>query len=311
MLQDCIPQFAVLESWREGCTVKNAEKLFSYDRIFPRGQMQIPAAEIRQIAELSVMKGGEIKEHTQRCDELTYAISGRATVYSGDRVLTMSAGQIHWIRQGEYHRIVADPAENFHYCCIGFYPDAREQSIRPFLRAVEGREDFLVEDVGDLKSLFTRLINECFIPDEGSDLMIHYCLCQILLLLYRILNGRGGETLNRLNGTSSGQAVYRVLKYIDREYLHLTQVRQIAEALNYSEYHLCHVFREKMDMTVKEYLMRKKLTTAATLLESSSMTVSEIAEQLNFSSLHAFGQAFRRYMGASPSQYRQQSEEAE
>ena len=65
------------------------------------------------------------------------------------------------------------------------------------------------------------------------------------------------------------------------------------------------------DMTVKEYLMRKKLTTAATLLESSSMTVSEIAEQLNFSSLHAFGQAFRRYMGASPSQYRQQSEEAE
>lgn len=53
-----------------------------------------------------------------------------------------------------------------------------------------------------------------------------------------------------------------------------------------------------------EYLMQKKLITAMELLESSNMKVSDIADQLHFTTLHAFDLAFKRYTGINPSQYR-------
>ena len=59
-----------------------------------------------------------------------------------------------------------------------------------------------------------------------------------------------------------------------------------------------------MHITVKEYLMQKKIQMAAKLLEDSSMTVTEIGEHLSFASLHSFGIAFKRHMGVSPREYR-------
>ena len=283
-------------------------KLFSYDRIFPWGQMVTPSAVIRQIAELSVIKGGEIREHIQNCDEITLAVSGRAQIFSGEKTYEMTAGQIHFIRRGEYHKIVADPEENFRYCCIGYLP-GDDAGIRAFLDAVKDKKDFLVEDQGGIQTIMNRLIEEFYIRDEESNAMIHFYFCQMLIQLYRILSGKSKEKLSKINTSTSNQAVYQALKYIDSEYLHLEKVSEVAQALSYSEYYLSHVFREKMDMTVKAYLQRKKLMAASELLESSSMTVTAIADHLGFSTLHSFEVAFKQMTGLSPTRYRAQTRE--
>lgn len=284
--------------------MKLSSKLFSYNNLFQKGQMQIPAGEIFQIAELSVIKSGEITEHVQYCDEITYAISGKALIYSGNQVFEMHAGQVHYLKKGEYHKIVADESQNFHYYCIGFLLNPEYTDIQFFTDSVKELSDFLIEDEGNIKTLFNLLLNEFYIKDEESNLMIHSYLCQILVLLYRIRSGNSKEKLNKINTSTSNHAVYRALKYIDREYIKLTSVKEVSEALSYSEYYLSHVFKEKMDITMKDYLMQKKIITATELLRNSKMSVSEIAEHLNFSSLHSFGQAFKRYTKMSASEFR-------
>lgn len=281
-------------------------KLFSYDRRFSKGQMRTPSAEIFQIAELSLIRGGEITAHVQKCDEITYAISGKATIYSGDICHQMEAGQIHFIKKGEYHRIVADDNNNFHYCCIGYFPDTSCENIQGFLEATDSQKSFLIEDMGSIRRLFFLLIDEFYIRDEESNKMIDLCFCQMLIILYRILSGKSTRKLNKQNKSASNYAVYQALKYIDREYLNITTIKEIAAALSYNEYYLCHIFKEKMEMTLKEYLMQKKLITAMELLESSNMKVSDIADQLHFTTLHAFDLAFKRYTGINPSQYRKE-----
>lgn len=281
-----------------------SNKLFSYDETFRHGQMRTEAAEIHQIAELSLIKSGEITQHIQVCDEITYAISGKAIVYAGDQVREMTAGQIHYIRKGECHRIVADQNHNFHYCCIGYHPNYRCEGIRVFLEETKNHNSFFVEDEGNIRMLFEQLINEFYVRDEESNLMIHCYFCQMLVQLYRILTGKSREKLLRVNTDSSNEAVFRALRYIDSEYLKITTVRQVAQALSYSEYYLSHIFKEKMDVTVKDYLMQKKIIAAAGLLKNSNMSITEISEQLCFSSLHTFGLAFKRYMHMSPSQFR-------
>lgn len=284
--------------------MKISSKLFSFEKVFDQGQLHTESAEIRQIAELAVMKGGEIKEHIQFCDELTYAVSGTATIYSGDTCREMTAGEVHFIRKGEYHKIVAGTGQSFRYFCIGFQPNPACDSVDIFLRTIQDAPYFFVTDEGNIKKLFEMLLDEFYIRDEESKLMIHYYFSQMLIQLHRILTGKSREKLQKHSNTSDNNAVYRALQYIDREYAHITQVKQIAQALSYSEYYLSHIFKEKMDVTVKDYLMRKKIAAAAQLLRASNMTVTEIAEQLQFSSLHAFGLAFKRYMGMSAGDFR-------
>lgn len=288
--------------------MKISSKLFSYDNIFARGQMTTESAEILQISELSVIRGGEIKEHVQVCDEITYAVSGKARFYSGDSVDEISAGQIHFIRKGQYHKIVADDNHNFRYFCIGFLPNPECESVRLFLDAIKDYDFFFLKDVGNVKTIFELLIREFYIRDEGSELMIHFYLCQMFILLYRILTGKSAGTLNKISGSTSNQAVYRALKFIDREYLRITTIKEIAEELSYSEYYLSHIFKEKMNITIKDYLLQKKMITAIELLQNSNMTITEISEQLHFSSLHSFGIAFKRYTGMSASEFRASKE---
>jgi AraC-like DNA-binding protein/mannose-6-phosphate isomerase-like protein (cupin superfamily) len=272
--------------------------------MFQKGQMEIPAGDIFQIAELSVIKSGEITEHTQFCDEITYAISGKATIYSGDTIYEIHAGQAHFIKKGEYHKIVASEESNFHYYCIGFLLNSDYTDISIFTDLVKELKSFLIEDEGNIQTLFSLLLNEFYIHDSESTLMIHSYFCQILVLIYRILSGKSKEKLHKVNTSTSNHAVYRALKYIDREFIRLTNVKEVAQALSYSEYYLSHIFKEKMDMTMKDYLLQKKIITATELLANSNMSVGEIADLLNFSSLHTFGQAFKRYMKMSASEFR-------
>ena len=281
-----------------------SSKLFSFDNVFLHEPLKVPCGKIYQIAELSVIRGGEIEEHIQHCDEITYVVSGKATIYSGDSSFELSAGQVHFIQKNQYHKIVADENQNFHYYCIGFLLDTEYEETKLFSKSVHQLEQFVVEDEGNLKTLFNLLMNEMYFHNPESTIMIHLYLCQMLILLYRILMGKSKEALHKVNSSSSNHAVYRTLRYIDREYLRITNVKEIAQALSYSEYYLSHVFREKMDVTLKDYLMQKKIMTATELLKASNMSIGEIAEHLHFSSLHSFGQAFKRYMNMSASEFR-------
>ena len=57
-------------------------------------------------------------------------------------------------------------------------------------------------------------------------------------------------------------------------------------------------------MTVKEYITRKKILHAASLLKDSNIRITDAAEAVGFASPHAFRVAFRRYMQCSPTEYR-------
>lgn len=280
-----------------------SSKLFAYDNLFLDKQLCLPVGTLFQVSELSVIRGGEILEHVQFCDEITYAISGKAKMYTGDKCAEITSGQIHFIKKGIRHKIVADTNENFRYICIGYIPNENYASIASYLDATKNITDFITEDEGAIRNLSRQLINEFYMRDDQSDIMINTYLVQIFLSLYRILTN-STSAKEKSSSSTSNFAVYHTLRYIDQEYLNITNIKEIADDLNYSEYYLSHLFREKMGLTIKDYLTRKKMITAETLLKTSNMSIQEIAEQLNYASAHSFSLAFKRYMLESPNSYR-------
>lgn len=283
-------------------------QLFSFSNNFTEGQLILPFGEVRQVAELSILRGTSINLHIQSCDEITYAISGTAVFRSGDAEAVLRPGQIHYIRKGIPHAITASQESNFRYLCIGFNPDLSYSPVVPLVRELSKETHFILDDDGRMKQLSELLINEFYAWDDCSGEMVNAYLLQLLTTLLRLRSGKTQDpSVQKLQKTASNFAIYHILHYIDREYLNIGSIKTIAQKTSYSEYYISHLFSEKMGITIKDYITRKKIQHAAGLLRDSNISVTEAAEAAGFASAHSFRQAFQRYMQCSPTDYRKKA----
>lgn len=280
-----------------------SSRVFSYDHLLSDKKIVIPAGELFQVSELSVIRSGEIAEHAQYCDEITYAVSGSAKVYSNETFEEIKRGQVHYIRKGTNHKIVADENSNFRYICIGFNADSRYEDIKLFNEMRNETDGFIKNDDGSIRHLTELLLNEFYLEDKQNNIMINSYIIQILISLTRIYRGNISY-MDKKSSSTSGYAVYKALRYIDREYIYITNVKDIAKELSYSQYYLSHIFSEKVGMSVKEYVIKKKLQAAAQMLKTTNLSVGEISDYLNFSTQHTFRQAFKKVYLVSPKEYR-------
>lgn len=81
-------------------------------------------------------------------------------------------------------------------------------------------------------------------------------------------------------------------------------VKTLANRSGYSERWLYSLFLEETGMSVAQYIRRRKLTQAASLLRHTSRPVTDISLMYDFSSLQNFSRAFKHQYRISPLQYR-------
>ena len=60
-------------------------------------------------------------------------------------------------------------------------------------------------------------------------------------------------------------------------------------------------------MTVRDYMIRKRVERACELLKSGNDDIQDISEKVGFSSRSYFGEVFRQIMGISPGEYRKEA----
>ena len=289
--------------------MENNGKFFHYDNTFFHRNFEIPMGRVFQVSELSVIRGGEIVKHHQVCDEMTYVVSGKGFFYCNGECKEVGPGQIHFIRRGNNHYIEVSEEENLRYICIGIRYDEKLKPVRNLYEALGNRNDVVLNDTGTIKGLSEFLIREFYFHDDQSDEMINSYICQITVTLSRIISGNIIAYEGNKGEKSSSYSMYCLLRYLDREYLQIKNVSEIAEKLSYSEYYLSHLFKRKMGITIKEYLTNKKISYAMQILKTSEMSVEKISDSLGFSSAHSFRRMFKKHTGLSPSDYKEKSSE--
>ena len=280
-----------------------SNQLFAYDNLFSDEQLDLPVAKIFQVSELSIVNGGEIVTHKQQCDEITFVVSGSGTVFSESKEDSLYTSQIHYIKKGCLHQILANKNENLRFICIGFTVNENHNIFRLYKNTFNTKNYCTISDNRSIKTLSELLIREFYAWDEHSIDSVNRYMEQIIVALCRILSGQSGSPQGELyEKNSSNLIVYRTLRYIDREYIHLKSVQEIVNALSYSDSSLSHLFKEKVGISLKSYLMQKKIAHAIELLKTSRLSIEEIATYLNFSSAHSFRRAFKLHTGQVPSQ---------
>lgn len=78
----------------------------------------------------------------------------------------------------------------------------------------------------------------------------------------------------------------------------------MSEYVGYSSYYCSAKFHEVVGISFKEYVMKRKLSLAATELKVTGDRILDIAVKYGFSSNEAFSRAFLRNYGYTPREFR-------
>ncbi len=99
--------------------------------------------------------------------------------------------------------------------------------------------------------------------------------------------------------------VIRAMHVIEQRYAEtMLQVSAVAHDLGVSTEHLCRVLKRHTGVTFVTLLRRARVRVACRLLQTTSLSMKEIAARAGFSSASRFDRDFKTVCGVSPSEYR-------
>ena len=94
--------------------------------------------------------------------------------------------------------------------------------------------------------------------------------------------------------------VKKITEYIDAHIGEKISLEDIAASLFISKSTLCHVFSSEMKISVKQYVLQKKLSAAAKLI-AGGMSASLAAESVGYENYANFYKVYKKIFGESPS----------
>lgn len=97
----------------------------------------------------------------------------------------------------------------------------------------------------------------------------------------------------------------RVRDLIDRAYAEQLDIAALARSASVSPAYFSRSFKAAFGETPHQYLMSRRMERAKALLRDADTSVTEVCLSVGFTSLGSFSTQFRRFVGASPSAYRE------
>ena len=99
-------------------------------------------------------------------------------------------------------------------------------------------------------------------------------------------------------------AIQKCCDYIELSLERKIRTADLAALVGYTEYYLTEKFKKETGQSVSSYIRYARVERAKVLLESSDLSVRDIAERLAFNTVNYFIQCFRDTTGYTPAQYR-------
>ena len=197
-----------------------------------------------------------------------------------------------WHEAGEFSLLGVSPQ---------FFEQVTHESIR--VKQVEllphiGAKDPLVEQMGlalkaDVEAKYPtgRMFGESLV----TGLVIH------LLKQYSVWQPRSSSDNT---GRLSEHQLQTVFKYMQDHLEQDIALSDMASVLNLSQYHFCHLFKQSTGLAPHQYLTQCRIDRAKQLLQSTQLTITEIAFAVGLNNHSSFTRLFRRYAGTTPKAFR-------
>lgn len=172
------------------------------------------------------------------------------------------------------------------------------------------------KQVSELFNYLTK--EESYVFDQRTSLQAGHILKQLIkacqkenvslnanrfsVLIYDMLLSLNGNEHNPLIIEES--MVSQSIKYIYEHIGKKISLEDLAQAAGISKYYFSHRFKEELGCSPMFYLKMVRIDVAKQLLQTTSLSVKEIAKFVGFENQNSFTQVFTKQVGCSPTYYK-------
>lgn len=252
--------------------------------------------------------------HTHNYVEVVYMCSGKTTHIINGTQVELSAGELLFLSQDAVQEILPASLEDIAVNFI-ILPEFFDRSL---------------DMIGAENNLIRTFLTDCLKSGSGQVSYLHFKVADVLpiqnlmenliwMLLHRQPNKRsmnqttmGLLFLHLLNFTDKvaigkdhleQELTFAVLSYIEEHYRD-GELSSLAKELNCDLYWLSRLIRHTTGRTYTELLQEKRLNQAAWLLNTTTLSITDIGLDVGYSNFSYFYKIFRQKFGCSPKEYR-------
>ena len=148
--------------------------------------------------------------------------------------------------------------------------------------------------------IFTQLLQEQERKASYADEMILALLNQLIFLLLRQVDGK---PVAESGMKGEHRIIHRTQVYVSTHVWEELSVPFVARNANMSPSYLTALFHKHLDISPAEYIRRVKLQESKRLIRENKLNFTEIASELQYSTVHHFSRQFKEKFGITPTEY--------
>lgn len=152
--------------------------------------------------------------------------------------------------------------------------------------------------LNNTKDNFCRICNNELTLDASIE------ICSILNSIYEVkLSSLKIQTEDDSPQQKNSNVMEKALEYINRNLSSDISLSDVAGSIYMSPYHFSRMFKAYQNETFSDFILKRRLEYAQTLLKTGNYTISQIAEMTGFVNRNYFHRVFKHNVGCTPKEY--------
>ena len=231
-----------------------------------------------------------LSPHLVDNNDLTYIIGGKARYKINGKAYDFCTGDVLFLNDRDEKEAFTYPQDLMRCFSINFSnlnPSSKSKPPDfPMFSAIGLRQD-VIDMFKELTISWSNQQSGYIMKTRALLMMILHRLSEILIL--------------NIDSDSGDFRISKTTRTIAMHYSDKLTVKGLAEKVQLDEAYFGHLFKQKMGMTVHQYIMQIRVRNAENMLQTGSHKVHEIAEHCGFSDVVHFYKTFKSLRGFPPS----------
>lgn len=272
----------------------------------PRQVMNRPNFELFHFSDNKPLR---VDYHNHDFYEIYYFISGKVNCVIEGRTYYLKPGDILLINNKEVHRSLIELGKTYERIVVWVHPnyirniEQGEIDLTACFDDSARRHNNLLRPTNEMfrmiKKIYERLEAVYGSDAYGSATLCRAYLTELLVLLNKAYFDMSEDEMPEV---VYNEKISDVIHYVNQNLCGDLSLDALAQEFYISKYHLSRQFKENVGFTLHQYVLKKRLMHARSLLQEGG-TVGEAFIQSGFNDYSNFSRSFKEEFSLSPKQY--------